>query len=104
MQLVRAFGEQFSIFANLGLTLNEGINSRLDMDTNDSLQAVIMKRIRNVSPGLFTAATLVAVVAWHPTARAQSVGQKEAAPEAKPAALGLTDPFEVNCLHNPDAK
>ena len=53
-----------------------------------------MRSIQNALPAFFTAATLVAALAWHPTAQAQATAQKAAAPQAKPAA-GLSDPCEV---------
>lgn len=49
-----------------------------------------MKSIKNVLPGFFTAAALVAAVAWLPTAQAQATAEKTAAPQAKPA-TGLSD-------------
>jgi hypothetical protein len=54
-----------------------------------------MKSIQNVLPAIFTTAALVAAVAWHPTAQAQATAQKAAAPQAEPAAAGLTGPCEV---------
>lgn len=47
-----------------------------------------MKRIENVLPAVFTAAALVAAVAWHPAAQAQ------AGPAAKPM-VALTDPCPI---------
>ena len=49
-----------------------------------------MKSIKNVLPGFFTAAALVAAVAWLPTAQAQATAEKAAASQAQPA-TGLSD-------------
>ncbi len=53
-----------------------------------------MKSIQNVLRDFFAATALVAALAWHPAALAQTITPKSDAPQAKPAA-GLTDPCEV---------
>jgi len=49
-----------------------------------------MKIIKNVFPGFFTAAALVAAVAWLPTVQAPAPAEKTAAPQTKPA-TGMSD-------------
>lgn len=49
-----------------------------------------MKNIKNVLPGLITAAALVTAVTWLPAAQAQATAEKATAPQAKQA-TGLSD-------------
>ena len=57
----------------------------------------IMNKIWNVSSVSFTAAALLAAVAFHPTS--QAIAQTAAAPKAAPAA-GLANPCPVKGLRN----